>query len=302
MIDVKRKGELLLNIVGFKNKPLMEWKGVFRNDEEIEYCLNDNEAIEKKHQTGRIEQIDKVLSNMLEGVDEVEVPTGPAPTVRGANTTVQPDDYSKTVIVDQKPIHRQVVSQVLKSSGPDTILTDKGMFYNIEHLRDNMIENLGVSKQQFLVACVEADIDLTTDFISDTSRKKLSKAIKVAIKSVSEDTGEGQDTLKEIMSLVGSMSTQLDKVSEGFTDLEGSVEEQYDRLKEVEESLANHPMTKITTLINQSPDRDRIGVDPLPKADTWIPEPVGEEDEPVSDDLDHPDVVEENEEGDNECS
>lgn len=173
-IDARRSGELGMHVVSFQDMALDKWVKGFNSLDEVEYALKDKEGFLQRvpSQASQIKQALIKLKEQMQGDvvsgEQLQQTTIPLSTIQEG--ALRPE--SKTVAANLvHTLDAQVSSRI------ETIITDKGVFFHIDALK----ERLSVftdDEQLFMKACADAGVDIFTEYVSEAAKKKIATSVQ----------------------------------------------------------------------------------------------------------------------------
>lgn len=171
-LSAKRIGEIGLHILSFEEMSREDWLSFFKNISEVDYAIDDKEGFIARSPANK-EEIYQVLSDhkqvLLEGA---------------------PQKNPEQVVVSQEAVHRGTTSaprhiapNVVHAVDAhiqnriETIITDKGVFFHIDALRERL-KAFTEDEKLFMKACANAGVDIFTEYVSEAAKKKIATAVQ----------------------------------------------------------------------------------------------------------------------------
>ncbi len=180
-IDARRSGELGMHVVSFQDMTLDKWEKGFKSLDEVKHALDDKDGFLQRVPS-QASQIKKALLDLkmkMVGSDDTVVDTLQQTTI--PVTTIQEGVH--------RPEPRQIPASVVHtldaqiSSRIETIITDRGVFFHIDALRDRL-SVFTDDEQLFMKACADAGVDIFTEYVSETAKKKIATSVQKLTKEL----------------------------------------------------------------------------------------------------------------------
>lgn len=173
-IDARRSGELGMHVVSFQDMALDKWVKGFNSLDEVKHALNDKDGFLQRvpSQASQIKQALVGLKEQMErdtvGGEQLQQNTIPVTTIQEGTHRPEPRHVAPNVV---HTIDAQIQNRI------ETIITDKGVFFHIDALK----ERLSVftdDEQLFMKACADAGVDIFTEYVSETAKKKIATSVQ----------------------------------------------------------------------------------------------------------------------------
>lgn len=176
-LDPQRIGQIGLHILSFEEMSKGAWKAEFKNLDEVNYALKDKDGFIARSPDDK----EKIRNYLKERKLEIEEPTllvseSPRLVVSGESIERGSPQVNLPHIVHQAPLARNSETYVQRGS-METIISDKGTFFHINSLRDRL-RAFTDDEKLFMKACALAGVDIFTEYVSETAKKKIAKSIQ----------------------------------------------------------------------------------------------------------------------------
>lgn len=194
-LSAKRIGEIGLHIFSFEEMPRERWLEGFKNLQEIEFAIKDSEGF-----LARAPADSKMLLKVL-NARKGDLTTGKNVTGKVEETAAAPEeimvqgeaiergtfqqDKQSQIQPQTEQVGQSIYANVIHAapSRIEMVVTDKGVYFHIDSLRERLSVLFNKDEDLFMKACAEAGVDIFTEYVSEATKKKLSKAVHDLIKS-----------------------------------------------------------------------------------------------------------------------